>query len=192
MDPADAIVTRMTVEEYLVYDATHEGKHEFYNGEVVAMAGSTLVHALLAVNVSSALHVRLRGGPFRVFSSDLRIAIEQTGAYVYPDVSVVCGAARVIGEAPGATTNPTLLVEVLSPTTEAHDRGAKAAHYRHIEGLKAYALVSSMRRHVEVHYRGDDGIWRIHEAEAAGTVHIPTMDLALSLGDVYAGWDGAG
>jgi Uma2 family endonuclease len=122
----------MTYAEYLAFEEASLEKHEFLNGEVFAMAGGTLEHPALAMALGAALINALRDRPCRLFSSDLRVRIRATGLTTYPDISVACGKAEVDNEDPHALVNPVLIVEVLSDSTEAYDRGEKAAHYRHI------------------------------------------------------------
>ncbi|MDP2315593.1 MAG: Uma2 family endonuclease [Pseudomonadota bacterium] len=179
---------RMTEGEYLAYDLTHEGRHEYYPpGALVSMSGASEAHVLISVNLAVALVTRLRGGPCRVYNGDMRVRVEATGAYVYPDVSIACDPPRFTESKPPSLLNPSIVIEVLSDTTEAHDRGAKAAHYRHLGGLSAYVFVATRERRIEVYARQEDGSWRLTEAEGEGTVAIPPHGLALSLSEVYEG-----
>jgi Uma2 family endonuclease len=173
--------------EYLAYDLAHEGRHEFYNGEIVAMAGATEAHALVTANLTRGLGNRLRGTQCRVYSADLRVHTEEDGAYVYPDVTVVCGPSVLLPTSPPTLVNPTLVCEVLSPSNAAHDRGAKSAHYRRMPSLAAYLLVDIDARRVEAYYRGEDGVWRLSEAQGAGRLEVPTMQLSLELAEAWEG-----
>jgi Uma2 family endonuclease len=136
----------MTYAEYLAFEEQSDEKHEFLDGELFATSGGTPDHGALAVAISAALSGALRGRPCRVHSSDVRVRVQATGLAAYPDVSVVCGKLETDAEAPHAITNPVLLVEVLSDSTEARDRGEKAAHYRHLPSLREYVLVSQRQR----------------------------------------------
>jgi Uma2 family endonuclease len=120
----------ITVEEYLAGERTSEIKHEYYRGAVFAQAGGSSRHNLATVNVAGSLHGQLRKRECRVYSSDMRIKITQTGLYTYPDVTVVCGKAQFEDEHEDTLLNPTVIVEVLSPSTESYDRGKKFQHYR--------------------------------------------------------------
>jgi Uma2 family endonuclease len=173
--------------EYLVAELASPTKHEFLDGEVFAMAGGSPEHAALAASVSGQLGAALRGQACRVYSSDLRIRIEETNVVFYPDVSVVCGTLETSSLDPDAATNPVVIVEISSPTTEAFDRGAKAAHYRRLPSLREYVLVAQDRRHVEVHSRNAAGIWEIHEAGdgMATSVALPSLGIALDVGAIY-------
>ena len=120
----------MTEAEYLEYDRTHDGKYEYVNGEVVAMSGVSDAHDRIQVNATVALANRLRGGPGRVRGADLRVRLDETGLYGYPDLTIVYGEPAFAATRPVTLLNPRVIIEVLSETTEEYDRGAKVAHYR--------------------------------------------------------------
>jgi Uma2 family endonuclease len=179
----------MTEAEYLAYDLAHEGCHEFVNGDVVAMAGGSEAHALATMNVGRALGNLLAGGPCRVYSADLRVRVRETGVYAYPDVTVVYGRAELDNGRPPSLLNPRVVVEVLSDSTEAHDRGAKAAHYRRHPSVEVLVLVGTQERRVEVQVRNADGTWTLSETSEAGSVRLGPLGVELRLEEVYAGWD---
>ncbi|MCA9685323.1 MAG: Uma2 family endonuclease, partial [Myxococcales bacterium] len=160
----DAAPARMDYAAYLEAEAAAEVKHEYLRGEVYAMAGGTPEHAALAMAVGAELTLALRGRPCRVFSSDLRVRIEATDLSTYPDITVVCGALERSAVDPQAVVNPTLIVEVLSDSTEAYDRGEKFSHYRRLPSLRAYVLVSQHEARLEAYIRNDDGAWVLSEA----------------------------
>ena len=179
--------------DYLAIEHASDIKHEFLDGEVRplhgearAMAGSSLEHALIAVNVGAELRSALRGRPCRVFGSDIRVRVPSTGPATHPDVSVVSGAIESDPEDAGTLLNPLVLVEVFSPSSEAHDRGEKFAHYRRIPSLCEYVLVSQSRRLVEVFSRTDDVRWAFYEAKR-GTIDLPYLGCTLALDEVYLG-----
>lgn len=116
------------------------------------------------MNFGAELRARIVGGTCRVFTSDLRVRVRETGLATYPDATVVCGPLERDPEDPNTVTNPTVLVEVLSDSTEAHDRGEKFGHYRRIQGLRAYGLVSQHERRIEVYRPNADGSWTLEEA----------------------------
>lgn len=182
------VVARMTEAEYLAYDLAHEGKHEFVNGEVLAMAGATYAHNVIQANVLGILWNFLRGGPCRVHGSDMRVRLDETGLYCYPDVTVVCGEAQLATTTPETLLNPCVIIEVLSESTEDYDRGAKLAHYRHRVSVHTVLLVDSQRRLVERQSRNPNGTWTLSE-HVAGTVHV--LDVAADhdvlLDDIYGG-----
>ena len=175
-----------TYAEYLKREETSETKHEFLNSEIFAMAGGTPEHARLAPRASAALIAQLRGRRCVVFSSDMRIRVLATGLATYPDLSVVCTRAEYDPEDSNSLVNPIVLVEVLSDSTEAYDRGEKFAHYRRIPSLKEYVLISQRERRIEVFRRNEDGSWTLFEAGAGQSVKLPSIDCELSVDEVYA------
>jgi Uma2 family endonuclease len=178
--------------EYLAAEEKSATKHEWLDGVVYdldaqGMAGGTPDHAGLAAAVTTLLGVQLRGKPCRVFSSDLRIRVLATGLSTYADVAVVCGKLEVDPADANAATNPTLLVEVLSDSTEAYDRGEKFAHYRRLPALREYVLVSQHDRLVEVWRRNDRGRWELgQEAEQGGEAVLASVGCMLAVDEVYA------
>jgi Uma2 family endonuclease len=176
----------MTHSEYLAAEAVSEARHEYLNGEVWQMAGGTPEHAALALAVGSELREALRGKPCRAYSADLRVRIVETGLSTYPDASVVCGQLETAPDDPDAATNPVILVEVLSETTEGYDRGAKAAHYRRIPSLREYVLVSQGEPRIEVQRRLASGRWELLEARPGETIEITSLGVRLDVGAVYA------
>jgi Uma2 family endonuclease len=176
----------MTYAEYLAAEAVSEVRHEYLNGEVWAMAGGTPEHAALALAVGSELREALRGKPCRAYSADLRVRVVDTGLSTYPDVSVVCGQLETAPEDKDAVTNPIVLVEVLSESTEGYDRGAKAAHYRRIPSLREYVLVSQAEPRIEVHRRAESGRWELLEARPGETIELASIGARLDVSAVYA------
>ena len=175
----------MTYAEYLAFEEKSVEKHEFLNGEVFAMAGGTIEHAALAAAVSNALSNAVRDRPCRVYSSDLRVRIRATGLTTYPDVSVVCGQAEVDAEDRCAIVNPLLVIEVLSDSTEAYDRGEKAAHYRHLPSLREYVLVSQHRPRIEVFRRNEAGRWELYEYESGSHAELASVGCTIAVDEVY-------
>ena len=178
-------IIRMTEAEYLEYDATHEGKHEFVNGELVAMSGVSEQHSTIQTNLLAELRIGLRGTPCRVHGSDLRVQLDETGLWCYPDISVVCGTRDFAPTRPVSLRNPRMLVEVLSDSTENYDRGAKAAHYRHRASVDTILLVDSRRRMVERQTRNPDGTWTLSEHLEG---HVDVLGVSLALDEIYEGW----
>jgi Uma2 family endonuclease len=145
---------RYTWHEYLALEAASNVKHEYLDGQIYAMAGGTPDHAALQAAVAGLLFPQLRAGRCRAHSSDLRLRVLATGLATYPDVTIVCGPRELAPEDRNSVTNPTLLVEVLSASTEEYDRHEKFAHYKRIPSLCQYVLVSQDERRVEVWTRG--------------------------------------
>jgi Uma2 family endonuclease len=146
-----------TEREYLALESVAETRHEFVGGQILGMAGAEPEHNQIVHNLHVALDLALRARRCRIAGADQRVRIEATGDYVYPDVVVTCAEARYVEPAPRSLTNPELVIEVLSPTTEAYDRGAKWAAYQTVSSLRDYVLVSTERRRIEHYRRTADG-----------------------------------
>ncbi|MEL6614383.1 MAG: Uma2 family endonuclease [Bacteroidota bacterium] len=188
---APALKTRMTPDEFFAWEAEQLDKHEYYYGEVFAVhgihavAGGSTDHALIAANATRDIGGQLRGGPCRTFSSDLAVEIDAAGHFVYPDLTIVCGELRTRDDRPLAQ-NPTLVLEVLSPSTEQWDRGGKFEAYRRLPSVQTVVLVASEVRHVEVYTRDGDG-WHLAEADARGLVSLGAVPAELSIESLYDG-----
>jgi Uma2 family endonuclease len=175
---------RMTEDEYLAFERASDTKHEYMNGIVYAMAGGSNAHSLVAANMIGALQRALRGGPCVVLTSDARVYTTTTRAYFYPDVTVAC-RQEVHAKDGTSLVSPTILVEVLSPSTEGYDRVGKMAHYRKIPGIEAIVLVSIEERTLEVWLPSGD-LWTVREVtgpDAAAV--IPSRGITLRLADVF-------
>ena len=176
----------MSYAEYLELERSTGIRHEWLRGEVWAMAGGTPDHSGIASNVIQELGLALRGRPCRVYTSDLKIRIDAIDRDTYPDVAVVRGKREVSTTDPNAVTNPIVIVEVLSDSTEADDRGEKFAHYRRIESLRAYVLVSQRDRRVEVFQRDDTtGRWSFEEHAAGARVALRAIDVEIDVDALY-------
>jgi Uma2 family endonuclease len=176
----------MTEEEYLAFERAGTCKHEYFNGEIYALTGGTESHNLLAGNAHAALHAQLRRRPCRVYNSDQRIKIMATGLHTYPDVTIVCGQPEFLDRPRLTLVNPTVIIEVLSPSTERYDRGTKFQHYRTIPTLQDYLLISQNDYRIEQYTRQADGGWLLREAVGiAAQVTITSIDCLLTLEDVY-------
>jgi Uma2 family endonuclease len=176
---------RMTYAEYVAAEEVSDVRHELLHGEVFAMARGTPEHAALAAAFLRELGLALRGRPCRVYSSDLRVRIRETSLTTYPDASVVCGNLETDPDDPNAVVNPIVLVEVLSESTEAYDRGSKAAHYRRIPSLREYVLVAQDEARIEVYRRAEHGRWELLEARAGERIELASLGVALDVGAVY-------
>ena len=184
---APATHKRLTYREYLALERAGEERHEFFDGEIFAMAGGSPTHSALAARVIAQLVQQLRGGPCQVFTSDLRVHIPATGLTAYPDVTVVCGPLQRDTEDAHAVLNPVVLVEVSSEGTEAYDRNEKFAHYRRMPTLRAYLLVSQREPRVEVYRRNDDGGWTLDDARPPAMARLDEIGCTLDVADLYAG-----
>ncbi len=177
----------LTPEEYLVAErAAMEQKHEYYKGEVFAMVGASFAHVTIVANLVASLHTELQGKPCQPFSTDLRVNVSRTGLYTYPDVGVVCRDPEFDDEHRDTLLNPKIIVAVLSSSTEAYDRGKKFAHYRAIESLAEYLLVTQDQSRIEQFIRQDSGDWLLHDATGLEkTIRLPSIECELKLADVY-------
>ena len=184
----------MTVEEYLVWEEKALEKHEFRNGKLFTMAGSTPDHSTIAVNIMSAIMFALKSkaAKNRVFNSDLRIYMIQKDCYVYPDGAVAGDALEFYPHKKGGITNPILIVEVLSEATEIYDRGKKFENYKSLESFREYVLVSQTEAKIEVFYRetGDSDWWKIQTFKGMdATAQLQSIGVEVKLEDVFAGID---
>jgi Uma2 family endonuclease len=175
---------RYTFREYLALEAASDVRYEFFDGTVYAMSGSSPDHSRLAANVISLLTAQLSGKPCQAFTSDLRVRVLETGLATHPDVSVICGSLEHDPEDSNTATNPVVVVEVLSPSTQRYDREEKAAHYRRIRSLESYVLISQEERRLEVFTRNSDGSWTLRETRA-GAAELPAIGCQLPVDDVY-------
>ncbi len=171
--------------EYLAAEENSEVKHEYLCGEVFAMAGGSPEHAALAMSIGIALGIGLRGKRCRVFNSDLRVRVEEADLATYPDVTVICGELERSANDKNAAVNPIVLVEVLSESTEAWDRGEKAAHYRRIPALREYLLVAQDEPRLELYRRADAGHWEFYEARSGESLQLTSIGVTLAVDEIY-------
>jgi Uma2 family endonuclease len=177
----------LTPEEYLEIERKAEFKSEYYNGEMFAMAGGLSPHNLIAVDAVFLLRSQVRAGQCFVYNSDMRVRVNRTGLYTYPDVSVVCGERKFLDDRHDTLLNPTLIIEVLSPSTEAYDRGRKFQQYRSLESLRAYLMIASDQIHVELHTRQMSGLWllAVESDRLEDTLDLESIGCRLNLAQVY-------
>ncbi|MET0397415.1 MAG: Uma2 family endonuclease [Longimicrobiaceae bacterium] len=176
----------LSPEEYLVRERAAEYRSEYLAGEVRAMTGASRKHNRIAMNLGALLHGRLRGGPCEPFMSDMRVKVERTGAYFYPDVVVACGASRLEDEHQDTLLNPVVIVEVLSPSTADYDHAAKWEHYRRIPALMDYLLLSQSEPRVERYTRQAEGLWLFSETSGLDAdLRLDSIGCTLALRDVY-------
>lgn len=177
---------RLSVEEYLAIDRKAAVKSEFYQGEMFAMSGGSLAHSLLPAGLTLAIGHQLRGKGCAVVTSDLRIRISPQGAFVYPDLAIVCGEPQLADDHRDILLNPAVVFEVLSPSSEAYDRGHKFAEYRKIPSLREYVLVSQEEPRLDVFTRGEGGKWTLTEFVGKDAICLLTsVDCRLPLAEIY-------
>jgi Uma2 family endonuclease len=172
--------------DYLTRERAAQVKHEYVNGELIAMAGASPQHNVVASNIAGVLREQLRNRPCLVLPSDQRVFVPATGLYAYPDVTVVCGRPEFHAKDDWILLNPVVIFEVLSESTEAFDRGAKFAHYRHLDSLAEYVLVAIGERRVEHYRRVASAQWMLtsHETPDAA-VALPALGLDLPLAQIF-------
>lgn len=173
---------------YLELAAASDLKLEYVGGHVLAMAGASPRHNLIAMNIGVALARQLGARGCLVLGSDQRVKVDATGAYVYPDLSAVCGPPQLTTDAPASLCNAALIVEVLSPSTEEHDRGVKLAHYRRLSSVQEVALISVNERRVELYRRLESGQWLITDV-VDGDVELASVAVRVNFAEVYANVD---
>jgi Uma2 family endonuclease len=181
-----ALKTRYTPEEYLAMERKASFKSEYLDGYITSMAGASRKHNRIAGNMYRKISDQLENRPREAFISDLRVFISSTGLYTYPDVLVVCGEPEFLDALVDTLLNPTLIVEVLSPTTELYDRGAKFGHYRRLASLREYVLVAQDQVLVERFIRqGDDWLLSAHN-QLTETLRLSSIDCSLPLREIYS------
>ena len=175
----------LTPEQYLEIERRAEQKSEYYNGEMFAMAGAGRWHVLIVTNLVSALSQRLRKRPCEVYSTDMRLKVSPSGLYTYPDVVVVCGGPQFADDRQDTLLNPSLIIEVLSESTQDYDRGRKFELYRTLLSLVDYLTVAQDHPHIE-HSTRQEGGWQLVDYNSpAESIHLASIDTALPLAEVY-------
>lgn len=181
--PAEYFVTPA---DYLAIERRAETKSEYLNGAIYAMSGASRNHNRITVNLAAALHTRLRGKSCEPFAADMRVKVSPTGLYTYPDVVIACGEPRFEDQHLDTLLNPTVIIEVLSTSTEAYGRGEKFAHYRALESLTDYLLVAQNKPRVEHYQRQADDQWMYSVADGMeAQVELAAIDSKLQLAEIY-------
>lgn len=176
----------LTPEQYLEIERKAEYKSEYYRGEMFAMSGARLAHNLLLAHLLRDLGRQLRGTPCEICPSDMRVLVTASGLYTYPDAVVYCGEPRLLDDQFDTLLNPTLLIEVLSPSTEAYNRGRKFEHYQSIDSLREYLMVASDRVHADLFTRQPDGRWLLTSAKRLeDSLDLQSIGCSLSLDSLY-------
>ncbi len=178
--------TFLTPEQYLEIERKAEYKSEYFNGEMFAMAGAREAHNLVVIHIARELDQQLRSRPCRAYPSDMRVRVSPGGLYTYPDVIALCGEPRFLDDQRDTLLNPGLIVEVLSHSTEAYDRGRKFESYKSIESLREYLLVASDRIHADLYNRQPDGRWLLTSADKLeDSLTLESVGAQLTLADLY-------
>jgi len=185
---ASPLPTRLTPEEYLAIEREAEFKSEYYDGQMFAMSGGSLPHSVLPARLTAALSRSVRARGCEVTNSELRVRVTPRGPFFYPDISIYCGEPQLADDYRDVLLNPLVVIEVLSKSTEAHDRGFKFDAYRKIESLQEYVLVSQKEPHIEVYLRQPQGKWLLSHYVGMDAVCVfSSLDCYVSLSDIYEG-----
>src|ERR1044071_929748 len=180
------ILTYISPQEYLRRERLADYKSEYLNGEIFAMSGASREHNLITGNIGAELNRQLRGRPCEAYTNEMRVKVRSNGLYTYPDVIVVCGEPQFEDKEVDTLLNPTLLVEVLSRSTEKYDRIAKASYYRTIDSLAEHLLVAQSEIRFEQYTKQNDGQWVFSEyLTRDSVVELPSIECTLKLSDVY-------
>ncbi|MGA2878927.1 MAG: Uma2 family endonuclease [Bryobacteraceae bacterium] len=175
----------VTEEQYLVIDRAAEFRHELLDGEIVALPGGNIRHARLSANILGQLYMALQGSRCEAFASDFRVRVSAR-VYAYPDVTVVCGSPVLADERQDILLNPTVIVEVLSPSTEHYDRGVKLRYYRAIESLRDYILLAQDQIRIEQYTRGEANTWTLRDYQDASEILlIESIGVSLPIARLY-------
>jgi len=175
-------------EEYVAMERVSRQKHDYFQGEVFAMSGASLEHNIIAKNINTQVLPFLKGKLCDMFGSDLRIHIPENTLYTYPDFSIICGKPETADNDKDSIINPSVIIEVLSKSTEDYDRGGKFHLYRSIKSLKEYILIDSLHSCAEIYTRQSDNTWILKEfTNSTDSFTISTIGLTLFLKDIYEG-----
>ena len=177
---------RFSPAEYLALERKSDLKSEFFDGEIFAMGGGSPTHSLIAANFVGEARQSLNGKPCIVFNSDLRVKVSSTGLYTYPDASIVCGDLKFDDDRRDTVTNPTVIVEVLSDSTEKYDRGRKSSQYRQIPSVREIILISQDEAHVERLVRQPEGGWLLLETrDLEASFGLSSLNITIAMSELY-------
>lgn len=182
-------ITKLTVQEYIQQELDTDTKYEFHNGKIYALAGGTLNHGLISGNAYAELRIQLKtkGSNCLPFNSDVKLFIESSKSFVYPDSMVICGDIKESETDKNAVTNPVLIIEVLSKSTAEYDRGDKFYLYRQIPSFREYVLIEQKKYVVDVHYKqGKSDLWRITRYEGLDKkIKLHSLDIEISMEELF-------
>lgn len=178
-------LTLLTVEEYLKIEQESNDKYEFHNGHIYPMAGGTINHGLICGNIFGEIRAKLKDGDCKTINSEIKLHIEKSNKYIYPDTMVICGNIETSEDLPNAVTNPILIVEVLSKSTADYDRGDKFFFYQQIASLKEYILIEQDKKQIDIYTRKKN-LWKTSRVTALDKVlHISCLDIDILIEDIY-------
>lgn len=179
---------QMTLDEYIAWEDAQPDRNEFVRGEIFAMVGGRRIHGSIVSNLVGAFYAHLQGSPCRVFAESMKVQVA-SDTILYPDVFVTCDHGDLRTDR--IFTSPIVIVEVLSPSTHAYNRGLKFALYRGVASLREYILIDPDARTVEAFRVGADGLWVLHDMTAAAALAVPAIDASIAMAEVFAGVDAA-
>lgn len=186
--PAQLPAQKPTLADFLVWEAAQPERHEFYRGEFFAMVGGRRINGIVTLNLAAALKTHLKGSPCRAFVESMKLQVADDALF-YPDLFVTCDAADLRTEQ--IFRRPVLVAEVLSASTQAFDRGLKFAAYRQLDSLREYLLIDPDTRAVEIFRRNERSLFELHDQTGADTLHLASVDLRLSMAELFDGLDPA-
>jgi len=179
---------KYSIEEYLEIEKSASEKHEYFQGEIFAMSGAKLEHNIVSRNLLVALSNKLKGKPCKPFGSNLRIHIEKNSLFTYPDISVFCEDVETLNDDKANALNPTLIIEVLSPSTRSYDLGEKFSLYRSVPTLKEYVAVDPLKVYIEVHFINNNNNWELCEyKDISDDIYLPSLQMSLRISEIYEG-----
>lgn len=187
-EPAPKYITKqmMTAEEYLEWEPKQPEKHEYHGGEIVDMSGASLPHNYIQANLFGELYYFLKGKSCDVFASDLRVEVKSIERYYYPDITIFCDEPELVEDKPDMIKNPTVIIEILSPTTEQNDRNKKKFFYMQMPTLKEYIMIDSISMVIDAIRKTEDNKWENEMLiEKASLLHIHSIDFSISLNEIY-------
>lgn len=180
------ISKKMSPEAFLAFERASDQKHEYRDGEIVAMSGARRAHNKISTNVSGLIWQNLQGKDCESYASEMRVWVPKSKLYTYPDIVVVCGTPEFVDDEFDTLLNPVLIVEILSESTESYDRGEKFKNYRSIASLREYVLISQTSFSIEKYVRHGDGFWMLSEASGLDSgITLESIDCRISLSDAY-------
>ncbi len=175
-----------TAEEYLEMERASQEKHELHHGTIITMTGASLNHNRIVTNLIVSIGSYLKGKSCNVFPSDLRTKVLIKDSFTYPDVTIVYGEPELMDEHFDTLLNPSVIIEVLSPSTEKHDKGFKFIYYMQIPSLKEYIMISSIRKYIHMSYKQNDSSWKFEEiTDPASSLFINTIEQNIPMDDIY-------
>ena len=179
---------KFTIEEYLEMENAAVEKSEYYKGEIYAMSGAKLTHNIIYKNVFGELYLKLKGRSCQPYGSDLRIHIPNNTLFTYPDITIICGKVETLNDDKYNALNPTIIIEILSPSTKNYDRGDKFKLYRDIPSLKEYILINSTGIEVEAYRIIEKGHWELQEyTDIKEILLLPSINFSITLQEIYEG-----